>query len=370
VQQSPKISANPSKIGDSSQKTWKIGTILIFYVLWMGFQAQISVAQGDFWTYRGYVKELGALSFTNQIDQFRFDNIVHSRLENTFRVTESVRIQGDIRLRLLNGYTVQNYPGYAQTLDQDAGFADLSHNLISGENTILNLQSDRLFLGIERGNWSFTAGRQRLNWGKSMVWNPNDLFNAYAYLDFDYEERPGTDAVHLSYSWSYASSIEIAYKAVKSHAESVFAAIYRSNIGTYDIQVLAGRYQRHWMGGGGWSGYVGDAGFKGEISVFIPDVDRDAFATVSIGSDYMFSNGLMGTVELLYNGGHQSDATGLATLTQPPSATNLFITETAGFVSIGKVVNPLLSLQLGYLGGLSDSVYPNSATPSAKTSIS
>ena len=323
----------------------------------MGFQAQMAVGQGDFWTYRGYVKELGSLRFTNQINQFRFDNIIHSRLENTFRVSESVRIQGDIRLRLLNGYTVQNFPGYAQILDHDVGFVDLSHNLVSGDNTILNLQSDRVFLGIEQGNWSFTAGRQRLNWGKSMVWNPNDLFNAYAYLDFDYEERPGTDAFHVAYSWSYASSLEIAYKAVKSHAESVFAAMYRSNIGTYDIQILAGRYQRHWMAGGGWSGYLGNAGLEGEISVFVPDNDRTTFATASLGSDYMFSSGLMGTVELLYNGGHQSDATSLGVLTQPPSATNLFITEIAGFISLGKAINPLLSLQLGYLGGLSDSVH-------------
>jgi hypothetical protein len=329
MQKPPKIIQKSTKNGHLSLKTGRFGTFVVLLSIWMGFQAQITVAQGNFWSYRGYVKELGSLSFTDQFNQFRFDNIIHSRLENTFRLTESVRIQGDIRLRLLNGYTVQHFPGYSELLASDPGFQDLSSNLIATNNSILNLQSDRLHIGFERGNWSATAGRQRLNWGKTMVWNPNDLFNTYAYLDFDYEERPGTDAVHLSYSWSYASSLEIAYKAVRTHAESVFAAMYRSNIGTFDIQLLAGRYQRHWMGGGRWSGYLGNAGLKGEISVFVPNTDRNTFATASIGSDYMFSDGIMGTVELLYNGGHHGDAAGLASLTQPPSATNLFITETA-----------------------------------------
>lgn len=330
---------------------------MVFLSIWMGFQVQISIAQHDFWSYRGYVKELGALSFTDNIDQFRFDNIIHSRLENTFRLSESIRVQGDIRLRLFNGYTVQNFPGYAEILAFDPGFQDLSTNLIASDKAILNLQSDRLHIGFEHGNWSVTAGRQRLNWGKTMAWNPNDLFNTYAYLDFDYEERPGTDAIHLAYSWSYASSLEIAYKAVRSHAESVFAAMYRGSLGTYDVQFLTGRYQRHWMGGAGWSGYLGTAGFKGEISVFVPDSDRDAFATASIGTDYMFSNGIFTTVELLYNGGHQVGGSSLAGLSAPPSATDLFVTESAGFISLAKTVNPLLGLQLGYLGGISDPLH-------------
>ena len=36
-----------------------------------------------------------------------------------------------------------------------------------------------------------TAGRQRINWGQTFVWNVNDVFNAYSYFDFDYKERPG-----------------------------------------------------------------------------------------------------------------------------------------------------------------------------------
>lgn len=30
-----------------------------------------------------------------------------------------------------------------------------------------------------------------------MAWNPNDWFNTYNYFDFDYEERPGTDAIRV-----------------------------------------------------------------------------------------------------------------------------------------------------------------------------
>ena len=31
----------------------------------------------------------------------------------------------------------------------------------------------------------------------NLVWNPNDLFNAFSFVDFDYEERPGSDALRI-----------------------------------------------------------------------------------------------------------------------------------------------------------------------------
>ena len=63
------------------------------------------------------------------------------------------------------------------------------------------------------GNFRQGSDRQRINWGQTLVWNPNDIFNAYSYFDFDYIERPGSDAIRLQYYPDYSSAIEMAVKA-------------------------------------------------------------------------------------------------------------------------------------------------------------
>ena len=60
---------------------------------------------------------------------------------------------------------------------------------------------------------NFRIGRQRINWGTTTIWNPNDIFNAYNFLDFDYEERPGMDGGKFQYifnnSVQYGISLDI-----------------------------------------------------------------------------------------------------------------------------------------------------------------
>ncbi len=94
-----------------------------------------------------------------------------------------------------------------------------------------------------------TLGRQRINWGQTFVWNPNDIFNAYSYFDFDYIERPGSDAVRLQYFPSSSSVAEFAVK-VDDENDITAAGLYRFNKWGYDIQFLAGLCQQrgscHW----------------------------------------------------------------------------------------------------------------------------
>lgn len=64
---------------------------------------------------------------------------------------------------------------------------------------ILRTMIDRLWIDWAYKKWELRAGRQRINWGKTSVWNPNDLFNTFNYANFDYEEQAGSDAIKLSY---------------------------------------------------------------------------------------------------------------------------------------------------------------------------
>lgn len=301
----------------------------------------------------GYVKELGSFSFANDLKPIHFDNILHHRLESKVKLTQEFSIRADLRTRMFNGWTVQEMNGYGDLLSRDAGYFDLSHTFIDTDKLILNAAIDRLQLSYIQGPWDIHVGRQRINWGKTMVWNPNDLFNAYAYLDFDYEERPGTDAVYTRYSWSYASSVEAGYRIGKSWNESVLGFMYRGSIGEYDVQAIAGNYFDQLALGVGWSGYVKSMGFKGEVTYFAP---RDEFLqnyghlTATLGSDYMFPNAVYVNAEILYNGGWNKSANALGALTRPPRADDLFIAETGYFLNASFAITPLTSINGGILG--------------------
>lgn len=330
--------------------------IFIIVLLFLLPPSSVLAQDGIETDFGGYLKELGQISVSNDLGTVRYDNILHHRIESEFDFGKGFEARADMRTRLLNGWTVRNSPNYAEFLDEDPGYFDLSHTWINTDQTILHSTIDRLHLSYINGPWEVHAGRQRINWGKTMVWNPNDLFNAYAYLDFDYEERPGTDAVSIQYNWSYASSIDLGYRIGSSIDESVIATMYRDSFNNYDIQLVGGNYYEHLALGAGWTGYVKSAGFKGEFSYFHPRQsfwDKTGHITASMGGDYMFSNSVYLTGELLYNGGWERAANPVAELTQPPTADDLFMAKTGYFVDASYPLTPLTNISSGIMGSFS-----------------
>lgn len=310
--------------------------------------------------FSGYLKELGQLSMGNNLATIRYDNILHHRLESDWKLGEHFEFRADLRTRLLNGYSIEHTPGIKQYYEQDPNYLDLSWVWLSSEKSILHSSIDRLHASYINGPFEMHLGRQRLNWGRTYVWNPNDLFNAYSYLNFDYEERPGVDAISAQYSWSYASGVEAGYRIGDSFDESVIGGMLRTSLGSYDLQFIGGHYLEHTVLGAGWAGYLESAGLKGEISYFHPE-DRffkdSGHFTATTGIDYMFPSGLYLQGELLYNGGYKRQRSALQELTQPPSADNLFIARTGFFLNSSYQLHPLVSGNLGIMGSFDRSIF-------------
>lgn len=102
------------------------------------------------------------------------------------------------------------------------------------------------------------------------MWNPNDIFNAYSFFDFDYVERPGSDALRLQYYNSEVSSTELAVK-MNRDKQVTAAGLYKFNAFEYDFQVLGGTLnQTDYVVGCGWSGAIESVSFRGELSYFQP----------------------------------------------------------------------------------------------------
>ena len=205
-------------------------------------------------------------------DRWLWENTFMDRFN--FHVYPTSWLRGSIqfRSRIITGNTLRKIPGYTEVLKSDPGYVDMtfvsSGNLGDSAGYALATTIDRLWLQFSFGNLEIIAGRQRINWGQTFVWNPNDIFNSYSYFEVDYPERPGSDALRLQYYTGNASAIELAAK-IDSANRVTAAGYFRFNTLGYDIQLIGGMYQEEdLMLGAGWSGNMGPSAFRGEMSYF------------------------------------------------------------------------------------------------------
>ncbi len=275
------------------------------YILLLTFSVS-AIAQEKFssFEFKGYLSNMQSAMFEDPSEDWILDGLFHNRLNFYWYGGEHLNASIQFRNRLMYGETLKLIPGYIDNIAKENGLFDLSFNLLSGESYVLNSAIDRLWFQYTTEGFSATAGRQRINWGQTFVWNVNDVFNTYSYFDFDYEERPGADAVRLQFYPNFTSSIDMAVKIDSAHRITA-AAKYRFNVFSYDIQFLAGILsEEDYLGGIGWSGNIGGAGFRGEATYFHPKQnfsDTTGMFMGSVGIDYTFPNTLMLQGEYLYS---------------------------------------------------------------------
>ncbi len=207
----------------------------------------------------GYLKEMGIIDFSPE-DQTLYTNLVHNRLNFKWFSSSKWSVYVEQRTRYYAGDYVELIPNFNAQLEDTEDFFDLSWVIWSNETHVLHTMVDRAFVEYAPEGWNFRLGRQRINWGVSLAWNPNDIFNAYSYVDFDYEERPGSDAFRLQKFFGFASSLEFATNVADSLGSWVSAVKYATNKNNYDLQAIAGIAKKDLTLGGAWAGNIKGAG--------------------------------------------------------------------------------------------------------------
>jgi len=256
------------------------------------------------WTLSGYVKDMQSVMFTKVEGDWISDNLIHNRLNFRWDVNEVMKVHLELRNRLIFGESLKYIPDYSNYVDRDEGLLDLSVFLFEEKSFLLHSSLDRAWVDFSFDKFQFRMGRQRINWSHTFVWNPNDLFNTYSFFDFDYEEKPGSDAIRAVFYTSSTSQLELALKADHKHRKTM-AMLYRFNRWNYDIQFLTGLLNDEDIAfGAGWSGSLFKGGFRGEASYFHPLEnlkDTAGAFLLSAGYEYVFKNSLMILFEALYN---------------------------------------------------------------------
>ena len=291
------------------------------------------------YTIKGYVKSLQSV---NIIDDPLFvavlgskaitSNFLHNRLNFKWYVNDNITYATDLRTRFFWGEALKTGFLSAENIGSDVGITDLSFNVFKNDYSLLNTQIDRLWLNWYKDKWEIRIGRQRINWGINIAFNPNDLFNTYNFFDFDYEERPGADAIKVTYNPNFNSSFEFAFSPPKIDStfnlnKSVSAIKYSFNKWNYDFQVIGGYYKTDVALGIGWAGNIKNGGFKGEATYFIPTAaDGKDNLNIALTYDNVFGK-IYFQVATLYNlkGSTSSGIGELALLTNTNlSPKNLF----------------------------------------------
>ena len=293
----------------------------------------------------GYIKNLHEFSFINSLDQLQWTTLLHNRLNFKYIPTEKLTVRLEFRNRLFYGDNVKNIFGFSKFISQDHGITDLSWNIIDNKDILFNTTIDRALINYAKGDWDITLGRQRVNWGMNLIWNPNDIFNTYNFLDFDYEERPGSDALRVQYYIGDFSKIEVAAKKGKSLDDKIVAAMYKFNKESYDIQLITGVYLNDWVIGAGWAGNLKNAGFKGEVSYFIPYetyFNSENVLSAAISVDYGFKKGLYINSSVLYNSSADEASGNIGYLIYTDlNPKNLMPYKYSGFLQLAKEFTPI-----------------------------
>lgn len=262
-------------------------------------------------TLDGYLNDMQTVYHVEGIEDVNWlwENQIHNRLNLNIYPANWLQFSLQGRTRFMQGNLNKLVPDYGEAIGRDAGWFDATYATDGSYNDdvgyVFTTMLDRAYAEFTFGNFVGTVGRQRINWGQTFAWNPNDIFNTYSYFDVDYPERPGADAIRLQYYTGMASNLEVAAK-IDSANKITAAGYFRFNAGGYDFQLIGGVLsEEDLVIGTGWSGNLSAISFRGEASYFhdLDDFqDTTGLVIASAGLDYTFSNSFFIQTEVLYSG--------------------------------------------------------------------
>lgn len=273
-------------------------------------------------TFNGYIKDLNNFRFPVMNFPFRYGHLIHNRLNFKWQ-SSHINASVEIRNRLLWGYNPNaKYFG----------------------------SIERAWLEYKAGKWSIKTGRQRINWGMNNAWNPNDIFNSFNMIDFDYEERVGVDGLRVHYQRSDMSAIEFVVSKSMHWRINNYALKYHLNRSNYDWQLIGGVFQGILTAGLGWQGSIGETGFKGEVQHFFKKENQNPHTNFSIEFDYITKKGWYFNATTLFNQkGFLKSPLNLTSLKFENTPDNLMPTKWNILVGASKDITPVINGKFNYI---------------------
>lgn len=305
--------------------------------------------------FSGYFSDRTSLMILQEPHDAIWDHELQNRLKMTWQPLSWIRSEWQVRNRFSFGESFALNPMLAASEGRDRGIADLSFTLTHGNRYALTSQIDRAYLQLTFKRLELAIGRQRINWSQALVWNPNDLFNTYSFFDFDYPERPGSDAIRCTWFYSAAGRAEMAVKA-DSSGKITAGGLFRWNNWNYDFQILGAILPHNELVlGGGWSGNIRKYGLRGEVSWFHPRADSLKGSNMilsSVSFDGLLYKSWYLIAEVLYRWEQNPapEKTLMDYYHAPASVKDLAFADISVLVQLSVPVSPLFRISLAAMG--------------------
>ncbi len=297
-------------------KNYFIIIVIVFHFYGAPLKAQLSPFELG-----GYVKNLSTLFQGNfydlPLDLGKYQNGTQLRLNFFWYANGNLIFTAQGRSMFSYQKNVRTYENLLQSFSNSSYYFDSKITYVDNPDFSAYTEIDRLNMDWSFSNFETVLGRQRIVWGACLVWNPTDLFNPFNILNFDYDERPGTDALSLNYYVGAVSQLNFAFTPGRTAEQIIYAGRYLFNKWDYDFALISGWQKKMWRLGFNWAGNLLDGGFRGEILFSKPDINydqtvyilpgyrgkmlSDPFWTISLSYDYTFASGLYLHTEYLYN---------------------------------------------------------------------
>lgn len=180
-------------------------------------------------------------------------------------------------------------------------FVDLEWTLADGDRHRLRQRVYRATLAWYGAQATVVAGRQRVAWGTGFVWTPTDVLHPLDPVAIERDEKPAVDAVQVTVPLGALSGVEGVFAPGRHAGRHRTAGRLRGHVGEYDWTVMGGRFERRWIVGGDFAGYVRDGGLRGEAAwTRSPEGEWTLRAIANF--DYTLEGGWYLFVEGHYNG--------------------------------------------------------------------
>ncbi len=291
-------------------------------------------------------------------EEWNRNAIFHARQNLKMYPSNWATLGLEFKTRAFTGDNANQLLSAADVFGQ-AAFFDWDKTFIEEDNAVVASVIDRAWLDLFIGEVQLTMGRQRIAWGTNLVWNPIDIFNSSSPLDFDNEEKPGTDAFRLQWYTGPASKFEFAVEPRKETEDATVAFLTKVNKWDYDFILMGGLLGKDVKAlGAAWAGDIAGGGFRGEILYSVrkhlrPDIQSYSTPlhrqylykknlTACVSGDYTFKNSFYLHGAILYNQrGTTKDAGGLR-LYQALLDRRLTPAKLSLFAQIGQELHPLV----------------------------
>jgi len=171
-----------------------------------------------------------------------------------------------------------------------------------GDNTTrAGYELDRAVYRHRFKHLTLGIGRQAIDWGSGRLWQPLNVFGAFAPTDLDTDFKSGIDSLTVDYYPSAFSSLTGAYvlsPKEDTSSKNSGALYYRRQIGSLsELSLLTGSVIGNDVAGGSFESAWGGMGWRLEgLYYHLSPKDEKAFFWIG-GIDYQFDNGTILTAE-------------------------------------------------------------------------